>query len=48
MAQGATRAAAIRVVIERLQRAGYTGVAHVERGGVARPPWDGVVPQFDT
>ena len=31
--------AAVAALIEMLKRAGYTGTARVERGGVARPPW---------
>ncbi len=48
LAQGRTRDAAIRTMIERLQAAGYTGTARVEGGWPGRPPWRyGVVPQFE-
>ncbi len=47
-AQGRTRDAAIRTMIERLQAAGYTGTARVEGGWPGRPPWRyGAVPQFE-
>ncbi len=39
-AQGRTRDAAIRGMIQSLQAAGYTGVARIERGGLARRLWD--------
>ncbi len=39
MAQGRDRDAAIKAMIGLLKSAGYSGVARVEGGGVARPPW---------
>ncbi len=39
LAQGRTADTAVRVVIDRMKAAGYTGTARVEGGGVARPPW---------